>query len=330
MITLAALYATYRQYSTALANSLSTLIQEDFEMATVTKLVAKDVVNQVFVDAVGSDSATIEFKEIYQKIDNEMLKVNGKVLMRVTFDQSGKDVVKESVLSETYVFVPNSNIDAIAAEIPGSTVSTNFFGMHYFGHVESADGLRVAVSNSYGGVRAFEMSPTAKIRGEYVPVFLKLRQIHSGTLDTFEFQMKESLAVSRALRDGQHSIEVILSEEMTKKEEEYLDKLILESRMPKKITEEYLSRRGALINPIKSFADAILFLVDEIKTYGSTKKFSVGVQLFGEKLITDILSRSKAAAIILDAVGTAERELAADGAGEIQSTVKTSKARFRV
>lgn len=308
---------------------------EDVVPIRAERSVASDAVGKKMLDKVGNTEAEIVFKKIYHKVGSDFTEVPNKVLMVSRFRTSGSDEVseKETVLASKYAFVPNNTLLDVAENLGGAEITTDHFGMYFFGKAIK-DGLTVCISNSYGGVRSFNCAPTVKIQNKMVPVFLGLKQVHTGNLEAFEFRLRESLLVAKSLQSGQKAIEEVLCEPMTAKDEEFLDKLFIESRLPKKMLEDLIERRKAtglaeVTKPIKSFADAIVAVVEGVKTYSNAKKFSAGLQLVGEKIVTEVIFRSKASALILEAVGMAERELAASGAEMMQSTLGAVQKKIR-
>lgn len=281
------------------------------ELSRAERGIAEELIGQTVLDEVNGTSASIQFKRVYHQEKHEETNdlyyemVKNKVLMVAEFSTGA---VSETVLGDQYRFVPNNTILEIANRIGGASITVNHFGMYFFGSV-TKDDLTAQIFNSYGGVRAFEMAPTIKLDNIDVPVFLKLRQVHSGGLETFEFRLRESLTVAKALSESKGEIEQLLTEPMTLLEAKTVEESLTKSRMPKKIVEQYTTRRNSLLDDkIESYKDVILFMVQTVKDYGLSKKFSVPLQIATDKLVSEILLTSKAAAKIKSATMSVDRE----------------------
>jgi hypothetical protein len=293
-----------------------------------TKSIASQAVNCPMLDTVGEYSAVVTFREIFAyepESPEKFRKVENSKLMIAEFDQIGKKT--ETVVSNNYCFVPNNVILDAAEQIPGAEVKTEHFGMYYFGEI-LRDNIKIRVGNSYGGGKAFTLAPTITIRDKTVPVFLKTRQIHHGKAEALEFQIRETLAVSEALNDGHESIRTAIEEPMQKEDIRMITSLLgpesPSRKVPKTIANAYATKLEA--GELRSYADVIVFIVDSIKRHMTEKQFTVRLHVVAENIIEQILSVSKIAATLTEALGQHGSELAREASHKIEKP----KRSFRI
>jgi len=298
---------------------------EEVGPARARRTQVKDVLDQTFVDEIAPHNATLRFREVRYKENEDHEVSEGKVLIIAEFSETGTR--KDVVVSDGYSFVPNNTIVDLAEAIGGAEIVVDHFGMSFHGKL-TQDELTVFFSNSYGSGRAFTFRPSIQLDEHVIPVFLKMRQVHSGEIKDFEFRLRESLEVARYLRDGQESIEAVLKEPMSEEENEFIFDLLDERNMPKRLVEALRERVDAPeeeTKKVRSYADVIVFIVQFVKDSHSQKRYAAGLQNGAEKTIDNILQRSKASALIFKAVK--DMKLAKAGGAEMEQSEKT-RAKF--
>lgn len=260
------------------------------------RISAKDVLYQPMIDEVAGHRATIEFRETFTRLGNEMVRSPGKLQMFAEFsDTKG---VSEWSLTEAYAFLPNSIINSVAEKLGDATIDVRHFGSYFFATLES-ENVKIALQNGYGGGRAFELAPTINVRGQSIPVFLKARQVHSGELASFEFRVRETIHVSKVLASNQDRLDQLLEAPLTDGDRQWIGKAIESHKMSKKMGESLLVFAQ---EEAKTLADIILNVVNSVKNRQTTKEFSSGLEIKAEKMIGDILRKSAIAAEVYAAV----------------------------